>query len=120
VARFAVSEWMGTWHGFPGATWLINMAGSFFLAWFYTLTLERYTVHPHLRLGIGTGFVGAFTTFSTFTVELWKLVQAGLWGYAWLYGAGSFGGCIAAAWLGYALAMRQTRLRWVPDLHEKA
>jgi CrcB protein len=113
VARFLISEGLGTWHGFPFATWLINAVGSFFLTWFYTLTQERILIHPYLRLGIGTGFVGAFTTFSTFTADFWKLVQAGLWGYAVTYTILSFVGCLAAAALGLALAAWQTKLHWV-------
>ncbi|MBX6351825.1 MAG: fluoride efflux transporter CrcB [Thermoflavifilum sp.] len=112
LARYLLSEWLGTWNGFPIATWLINLAGSFFLTWFYTLTQDRIPIHPHLRLGIGTGFVGAFTTFSTYTVDWWKLVQAHLWTYAALYAAASLVGCLLAAAGGLMLASWQTRLRF--------
>ena len=76
VLRFGLAEFLGTWHGFPIATFLTNLSGSFLLGFFYTLTLERFPIHPHIRLGVGTGLVGAFTTFSTFTAETWELLMA--------------------------------------------
>lgn len=110
--RFLIDEWVGTFNGFPIATLCINIAGSLFLAWFYTITLERFPIHPHIRIGIGTGLVGAFTTFSTFSVETWKLVQASMFAMAGLYVALSFVLSVGAAGLGYFVATRQVRLRF--------
>ncbi|WP_029420868.1 fluoride efflux transporter FluC [Alicyclobacillus macrosporangiidus] len=118
IARYLVSEWVGTLHGFPVATLIINLSGSAFLSWFYTLTLERLPVHPHLRLGIGTGFVGAFTTFSTLTVDVWNLTVAQLYGWAGLYLLLTFAGGLLAAAGGYWVASRQAALRWVPTRHD--
>ncbi|MCF8563292.1 CrcB family protein [Alicyclobacillus tolerans] len=118
--RFFVTEWMGTLRGFPIATVVINIVGSFFLAWFYTITLERFPVHPTIRLGIGTGLVGAFTTFSTFTVDFWKLWQSGEWLMAAGYILLSVIGGIGAALLGYATATRQSRLAVSDEAHEEA
>ncbi|MDQ0190516.1 fluoride efflux transporter CrcB [Alicyclobacillus cycloheptanicus] len=117
--RFVISEMIGTVHGFPLATLCINVTGSFFLAWFYTITLERIPIHPHLRLGVGTGLVGAFTTFSTLTVDTWKLVEAGMYTDAALYVTLSFVLGLAAAGFGYALAARQSRLRFQPDFRKE-
>lgn len=113
VLRYLISEWWGTQHGFPLATLVINLAGSFFLIWFYTLTLERVRIHPHVRLGIGTGLVGAFTTFSTFCVETWKLIDSGQYLFAGLYVGLSLVGGIFLSALGHSLAMKQTQLRIV-------
>ncbi len=110
--RFLIGEWVGTVNGFPIATLCINIAGSLFLAWFYTITLERISIHPHIRLGVGTGLVGAFTTFSTFSVETWKLVHANMLAVAGLYVGLSFVFGVGAAGLGYYIATRQTRLRF--------
>ncbi|GGJ06379.1 chromosome condensation protein CcrB [Alicyclobacillus cellulosilyticus] len=115
VLRYLLSEWMATWHGFPAATLLINTSGSLFLTWFYTYTMERFPIHPHLRLGIGTGLVGAFTTYSTYAVETWKLVDARALGMALAYATASMGLSLAAAGVGYRLAMRQSRLRWAGE-----
>ncbi|GMA52105.1 putative fluoride ion transporter CrcB 1 [Alicyclobacillus contaminans] len=114
-ARYWLTEQLGTVHGFPVATLLINLAGSFVLAWFYTFTLERMPIHPHVRIGFGTGFIGAFTTFSTLNVELWSLWRNGLWLAFAAYLVASYLGGLACAGLGYGLAMRQSRLRTVPD-----
>ncbi len=112
-ARYLVTEAIGTLRGFPIATLLINLCGSFGLAWFYTITVERLPIHPHVRAGIGTGFIGAFTTFSTLNVELWSLWRSGLWGWFGLYAVASYIGGILASGAGYTLAMRQSRLHTV-------
>lgn len=111
--RYGLAEWLGTINGFPGSTLIINVFGSFFLAWFYTITSEHVTVNPNLRLGIGTGLVGAFTTFSTFTVDTWKLVSLGLFNQAFWYVFLSFLLGIIAAYSGYLLAQWQYRLQVV-------
>lgn len=74
--RFLLSEWIGTVHGFPVATLLINCVGSFVLSWLYTISQGRIRIDPNLRIGLGTGLIGAFTTYSTFGVETWQLVRA--------------------------------------------
>src|SRR5919206_4472261 len=60
---------------FPTATFVINVTGSFILGFFLTLVSERVNVSPHLRLAVAVGFVGAYTTFSTFEYETAKLVE---------------------------------------------
>jgi fluoride exporter len=111
--RYGLSEWLGTMNGFPGSTLIINVFGSFFLAWFYTITSEHMTVNPNLRLGIGTGLVGAFTTFSTFTVDTWKLLSLGLFSSAFWYVILSLVLGLAAAYIGYFLAEWPFRIRVV-------
>jgi len=64
-------------HAFPLATLVINWTGSFFLAWFYTISIWKWNVPQWLRAGLGTGVVGAYTTFSTFSVETDKLFLSG-------------------------------------------
>ncbi|MGZ7441180.1 fluoride efflux transporter CrcB [Paenibacillus sp. TH7-28] len=53
---------------FPLSTVIINLTGCLFLGWFFTIAPLR-KIPSHLRLGLGTGFTGAFTTFSTFSVQ---------------------------------------------------
>ena len=82
MARYAV--YLGTalfWHRpFPLATILINVSGCFILGFFGTFAAERSTVDPFLRLLVATGFVGAYTTFSTFEYETQRLTESGaLW-----------------------------------------
>jgi CrcB protein len=70
---------------FPYATLSINVIGSFFMGLIFTGTLERIAVGPHLRLGILTGFLGGFTTFSTFAMETLLLAEQGETGKSALY-----------------------------------
>lgn len=56
-------------NGFPTGTLFINFMGCFFLGWFFTITEKNRKNRPEIRLGIGTGLTGAFSTFSTFSVE---------------------------------------------------
>ncbi|MCL6452494.1 MAG: CrcB family protein [Alicyclobacillus sp.] len=107
--RFAISEWVGLQRGFPISTLLINLSGCAFLGWFYTATTDRWRIPADLRTAIGTGLVGAFTTFSTFAVEWWKLLASGLRPYAWLYFGASLGGGLACAYLGMKVAKRRGR-----------
>lgn len=71
--------------GFPLATLIVNLLGTFLLAFLFILTLERLTVSPAVRTGIMTGGLGAFTTFSTFIMEALLLVEDGQAGKAALY-----------------------------------
>lgn len=88
---------------FPWATLGINLAGSFALAFLSRLLLER-AVPPALRLAVTTGFLGAFTTFSTFTWELLWLGRERRVAQAVAYAAVSVLAGLFLAWLGYGLA----------------
>jgi fluoride exporter len=62
---------------FPYATLSINVGGSFLMGFLFIETLERLTISPELRTGILTGFIGGYTTFSTFEMEALLLVEQG-------------------------------------------
>jgi CrcB protein len=68
----ALSRIMGS---FPLATFVINITGSFIIGFFLTLVAERISLSQNLRLAIAVGFVGAYTTFSTFEYETARLVE---------------------------------------------
>jgi len=64
---------------FPYGTLLINLTGCFFLALIYQLTINRMVISPELRIAIGVGFFGGYTTFSSFGWETAKLLEEGAW-----------------------------------------
>ncbi|MHB1415934.1 MAG: fluoride efflux transporter FluC, partial [Chloroflexota bacterium] len=57
-------------------TLLVNVTGSFLIGLFLTITAERLVVAPNLRLLFAVGFLGAYTTFSTFSFESLALLEA--------------------------------------------
>ena len=90
--------------GFPHGTLVVNVLGSLVMGLLYVLFLERMTVAPEVRAGILIGLLGAFTTFSTFSIETLNLIEQ-----AALFKAGlnillSVGACILATWLGVSVA----------------
>jgi CrcB protein len=81
-ARFVTAKWVGNLVDarFPLGTVLINVSGSFLLGLLGGLLSDRLVPHAdHLRLALGVGFLGAFTTFSTFEYENHGLFEDGLW-----------------------------------------
>ena len=91
---------------FPTATFVINITGSFILGFFLTLVTERISISPHLRLAVAVGFVGAYTTFSTFEYETAKLIEDRGYLLAFLYVALSFIVGLAAVWGGIIMARK--------------
>ncbi|WP_112794907.1 fluoride efflux transporter CrcB [Rhizobium sp. SYY.PMSO] len=77
--RYAMTNLIQTIYGrdFPYATLCINVLGCFLMGFLFIETLERQTISPALRAGILTGFIGGFTTFSTFEMETLLLVEGG-------------------------------------------
>jgi CrcB protein len=84
LARYGVSlaalRWLPA--GFPYGTLCVNLLGCFLLGALTELTLEEGLLAPEMRTVVGTGFLGAFTTFSTFGVETFRAMEAGEWGVA--------------------------------------
>ena len=103
--RYVVSGWAAEKWGasFPYGTLLINVTGSFILGVFLAAVTGRLAIDPRWRLFFAVGFVGAYTTFSTYTYESMQLVLAGGWwpGLLNLLASNALG--LAAALLGIAL-----------------
>ena len=77
MARYFVANtWLGQFAApFPSATFVINVSGSFILGFFATLAAEKFSFNPHFNLAVAVGFVGAYTTFSTFEYETARLAS---------------------------------------------
>lgn len=67
---------------FPLGTFVVNISGSFLISLLMSLFTERFMVNPQLRLFLVIGFLGAYTTFSTFEYETGNLVKDGEWSIA--------------------------------------
>lgn len=78
-ARYATTNLVQAIWGraFPYGTLSINVLGSFLMGFLFFATLERLAVGPYVRVGILTGFIGGFTTFSTFAMETLLLAEQG-------------------------------------------
>ena len=86
-ARYLVQVWAASRWGadFPYGTLLANVSGSFIIAFFLTLATGRFVVPPELRLFVAVGFLGGFTTFSSFSLETFRLAEQNGWWPASLY-----------------------------------
>jgi CrcB protein len=87
VARYALTAVLQqrAGPGFPVATFVINVSGSFLLGFLMRYALASGSVSPELRALLTTGFCGGYTTFSTFSYETILLFEDGEYGRAGLY-----------------------------------
>jgi CrcB protein len=93
----------------PWAIFIINVTGSAALAYFATRLQERLPQSLYRRPLLGTGFCGAYTTFSTMQVEILMMLDHRAYGLAVGYAVGSIAAGLGAVWLTTAL-VRRTRL----------
>ena len=101
AARSGVAQLMPVAPGtFPWATFLVNLSGSFALGAVLALVLQRFPTSRFVRPFVAVGFVGAYTTYSTFAVETVLLVRDGHPALAVTYALTSLGAGFLLAWAG--------------------
>ncbi len=105
AARYGMSRLITVPVGrFPWATFWTNVSGAFVLGLLLVLLIERFPPTRYARAFAGTGFLGAYTTFSTFSVEADLLVKDGHPTTAAFYVAASLVVGVTVAWLGVTTA----------------
>ncbi len=105
LLRFWVST--GTYllfgRGFPWGTLAVNVLGSLLMGFLYVVFLERSLVSPEIRSAVLVGLLGAFTTFSTFSIETLNLLEQADYLKALLNVLVSMCLCIIACWVGLVI-----------------
>jgi CrcB protein len=89
--------------GFPWGTFVVNVSGSFLLGLLFTLLTERYRVDTWIRSGLAIGFLGAYTTFSTLSLETCRLLEDRAVGLAAANALGSLAAGLGALYVGVVL-----------------
>ncbi len=105
IARYLIniSPLANLFEKFPFPTFFINITGSFLIGFLLILFTNKFAINDNLRLAIIVGFLGAFTTFSTFELEIWELIKENQFPTAFLYlflsVVGGFIGILSGVWL---------------------
>lgn len=102
-------EFSGAATSWPWVTFAINVSGAFALGYLATRLQERLPESTYPRPLLGTGFCGAYTTFSTMQVEILKMIERGSYGLAGAYAAASLSAGYLAIWIATA-AVRRARV----------
>jgi len=84
ISRYLVDGWVSELSrgSFPWGTLVVNLTGSFVLGILFALSMERAVLPAEIRPPVLIGFIGAYTTFSTLTLETWRLVEDGSYALA--------------------------------------
>jgi CrcB protein len=112
-ARMWISNFLAEKYGpaFPIGTLVVNVLGCFLIGFFAGITRADagILVHPVVRQAVMIGFLGGFTTFSSFGLQTISLLNDGEWGYAALNIILSVALCLAAVWIGQIIAAQVVR-----------
>jgi len=103
LSRYAVVNWIGGRY-FPWGTMLVNVLGSCLMGVAFVFIVERGLLSPDMKPFVMTGFLGAFTTFSAFSLEAWQLLDRGDLLHALAYVFGTMILCFFALFIGVLMA----------------
>jgi fluoride exporter len=107
VTRYGVALLLPTVAGkFPWSTFIVNLLGSFLIGVAYVVIVEKQMLSPEMRLWLMTGFLGGFTTFSSFSLETLQLWQQGQNLQALIYVISSVVCCLIAVALAVTLTQK--------------
>jgi len=117
MARYFCSGVAARWFGetFPWGTLIVNVAGSFIIGFFATLTGPdgRVFIGSTARQFVMVGICGGYTTFSSFSLQTLNLMHDGEWAYAGANITASVLLCLVAVWAGHMLAVSLNTMKWV-------
>lgn len=105
MGRFVVMNAVGSMvgHGFPWGTFAVNLIGSFVLGALIEVSALHWSPSPEVRAFLVVGMLGAFTTFSTFSLDSYTLIERGQFGAVAAYIAGSVILGVLGLWAGMSL-----------------
>jgi len=106
IARYGLEGFVSSRNGgsFPWGTFVVNVSGSLVLGFLFAVLIEgRVIVVPWLRTAMTVGFLGAYTTFSTLTLETFRLIEEGSIGLAGANVLGSLAIGLVAVYIGVVL-----------------
>lgn len=103
ISRFQITNWFSQWFGtaFPYATLTVNVIGSLIMGLLMAALTQGSLIAPHWRPLIGVGFLGALTTFSTFSFDTLALFTQGEWLKAGVNVVANVVLCLLAVYIGY-------------------
>ena len=82
ITSLLAAQWLGT--EFPYGTLIVNLSGAFVIGVVQHLGMEGLMIPDNTRLFLTTGMMGGLTTYSTFSYETVRLMEAGAWSQAWI------------------------------------
>tara|TARA_B100000686_G_scaffold306831_1_gene346541 strand:- start:329 stop:706 length:378 start_codon:yes stop_codon:yes gene_type:complete len=89
---------------FPYGTMLVNILGALLIGSIYYLLISKAIINEQLKVFITIGFLGGFTTFSSFNLDFFKLIESGNMFLAMMYALFTFLTTIVAFYIGYSLS----------------
>lgn len=106
LSRYFLSGWAYQLfgRGFPYGTLAVNVIGAFLIGLVMEFSIRSALIPPILRIALTIGFLGGFTTFSTFSFETFRLLEEGAFVIAFFNVMVSVVSCLACTWVGIVVA----------------